>query len=191
MRCTVSRGIGAALLAGVCLAVGWPGDSGRSAAGPINPKVYKTKFDEASKTAEVVASVRVLSATCIETEGAGKMRSATLDLSLQVLKAEKGSLKKNDVVVVRRKVNLPAGPGPGMYGYWAAVAQFPLTPGVRGDVALKWNKEARRYDGVAGWVAEPNKAINALPTEVGKSFTAGDGGPKMPPPGGVPGIKGE
>ena len=51
MRCTVSKGIGAALLAGVCLALGWSGGAGRSAAGPINPKVYKIKFDEASKTA--------------------------------------------------------------------------------------------------------------------------------------------
>jgi hypothetical protein len=181
----------AALAAVTLAALAWVGGESRLAAGPINPKVYKTKFDEARKGAEVVASVRVLAATCTEAAGAGKMRSVTLELALQVLEAEKGPVKKNDVVVVRRKVNLPAGPGPGMYGYWAALQQFPFTPGVRGDVALTWNKEARRYDAVAGWVADPNKNPRAIPTEVGKAYTdPGQAGPKMPGPGAPPpGLK--
>jgi len=139
---------------------------------PINPQVFKVKFEEARKDAEVVAAVRVLAATCTETAGEGKARSVVLQLSLQVLEADKGPVKKNDIVVVRHKVNLPAGPGPGSYGYMGAVRQFPFTPGVRGDVALRWDADSRRYVVVAGWVAEPNGA--AIPTEVGKAFVAGD-----------------
>ena len=52
-----------------------------AAAGPINPQVYKTKFDAAKKDAEVVAEVRVLSAVCTETAGEGKAKSITLQLS--------------------------------------------------------------------------------------------------------------
>jgi hypothetical protein len=193
MRATLWPGKGAAwgatVLATAALAgLAWFGGAGRLAAGPINPKMYKVKFDEARKGAEVVASVRVLAAVCTETAGAGKMRSATLELALQVLKVEKGPVKTNDVVLVKRKVNLPAGPGPGMYGYWASLRQFPLTPGVKGDVVLPWDQAARRYDAIAGWVETPNMDPQALPTEVGKAYTAGDGGPKMPGPGG-PGAK--
>ena len=61
-----------------------------------------------------------------------------------------------------------------MYGWWGAVAQFPFTPGVHGDVALRWDKEGRRYAVVAGWVATPNRDARAIPTEVGKALVAGD-----------------
>jgi hypothetical protein len=179
-----------ALAAVTLAALAWVGGEGRLAAGPINPKMYKVKFDEARKAAEVVASVRVLAATCTEATGEGKGKSVTLEVALQVLQAEKGPVKKNDVVVVRHKVTLPAGPGPRAYGWMGAVRQFPFTPGVKGDVALRWDKEHRRYAPVAGWVAEPNMDSRAIPTEVGKAYTApGDGGPKVPPPGGgAPGL---
>jgi hypothetical protein len=162
------------LAAGVFVALTWVGGEAPLAAGPINPKVYKTKFDAAKKDADVVASVRVLATVCTAVAGQGKQRSANLELALQVLEVEKGDVKKNDVLVVTHKVNLPAGPGPGMYGYWASLSQFPFTPGVKGDVALRWDKEARRYAPVAGWVPTPDKNPRAVPTEVGKAFTAGD-----------------
>jgi hypothetical protein len=148
------------------------GSAARVAAQPINPQVYKKKFDEVKKDADVVGQVRVLAAVCTETAGQGKAKSVTLQLALQVLEVEKGPIKKNDVLVVSRKVNLPAGPGPGMYGYMGAVRQFPFTPGVKGDVALRWDKEHRTFSVVAGWVPMPNNA--AIPREVGQAFVAGD-----------------
>lgn len=138
---------------------------GSGAGGPINPQVFKKKFDDAKKEAEVVADVRVLSAVCTEATGEGKMKSVVLQLSLQVLESEKGPAKKNDVLVVAHQVNLPAGPGPGSYGYMAAVRQFPFAPGVKGSVALRWDKDRRNYAAIAGWVPEPNNA--AIPKEVG------------------------
>src|SRR5262249_21367545 len=108
--------------------------------------------------------------------GEGKNKSVTLQVSLQVLESEKGPIKKNDVLVVTHKVNLPSGPGPGSYGYMGAVRRFPFTPGVEGQVALRWDKDARAYVVIAGWVPAPNNA--AIPTEVGKAFVAGD----SPPP---------
>jgi hypothetical protein len=151
--------IGMATVA-VCFALIGPG-----AAGPINPLVFKKKFEDVKKDAEVVADVRVLSAVCTETAGEGKMKSVTLQISLQVLENEKGPAKKNDVVVVTHKVNLPSGPGPGSYGYMAAVRQFPFTPGVKGSVALRWDKERRNYAVISGWVPEPNNG--EIPKEVG------------------------
>jgi hypothetical protein len=152
------------LLAGVLAFVGsiW--------GGPINPMVYKTKFDAAKKDAEVVANVRVLSAVCTEAAGEGKMKSVTLQLALQVLESEKGPTKKNSVLVVAHKVNLPSGPGPGSYVYMAAMRQFPFTPGVKGSVALRWDKELRAYTAIAGWVPEPNNT--AIPREVGAATMA-------------------
>jgi hypothetical protein len=148
--------------------------AGPLAAQPINPQVFKKQFDEAKQEADVVAQVRVLAAVCTEAAGEGKMKSVTLQLSLQVLDSEKGPAKKNDVLVVTHKVQLPAGPGPGSYGYMGALRRFPFTPGVQGSVALRWDKEARQYTGIAGWVPESNNA--PIPTEVGKAFTAGDAG---------------
>jgi hypothetical protein len=159
----------------VALAVGvWGWDGGARLAGaPINPKVFRQQFEEAKKTAEVVAGVRVLSAVCTEVAGgAGKPKSVTLQVSLQVTAVEKGPAKKNDVLVVSHKVDLPAGPGPRAYGYMAALRRFPFTPGVQGSVALRWDKAHRRYAVVGGWVPTPNNA--AIPTDVGKAFVAGD-----------------
>jgi hypothetical protein len=147
-----------------------------AAAGPINPAVFKDQYEAAAKNAEVVANVRVLSATCTATGGEGKSKNATLQLALQVLESQKGPAKKNDVILVSHKVQLPSGPGPGTYGYTAELRKFPFTPGVRGSVALQWDKDARHYTAIAGWVPEPNNA--AIPTEVGKTYVAGDGAKK-------------
>jgi hypothetical protein len=143
-------------------------------AGPINPMVFKKKFEDSKKDAEVVAEVRVLSAVCTETAGEGKAKSVTLQLSLQVMDSEKGPTKKNDVLVVTHKVNLPGGPGPGTYGYMAAVRQFPFTPGAKGSVTLRWDMEKRQYAAIAGWVPEPNFAVTALPKEVGQASVASE-----------------
>jgi hypothetical protein len=146
----------------------------RVAAQPVNPKVHQAAFEKAKADAELVAKVRVLAAVCTATMGEGKAKSVTLQVSLQLLDVEKGAAKKNDVLVVSHKVNLPAGPGPGMYGYWGAVHRFPFVPGVKGEVALKWDKEGRHYAVVSGWVAEPNRSVSAIPTEAGKAYVAGD-----------------
>jgi hypothetical protein len=165
----------AAFLAGVLVTLSWVGGEGRLAAGPINPKVFKTKFDKAAKDADLVATVRVLAAVCTGKTGAAKGGAVNLELALQVLKVQRGKAKENEVLVIAHKITLPAGPGPRSYGYWAALRQFPCTPGVHGDVALRWDKEARRYAVVAGWVESPNNNPAALPTAVGKAYVAGDG----------------
>jgi hypothetical protein len=141
---------------------------------PINPQVFKKKFEEARKNAELVAKVRVLAAACTEA-APGKVGPVTLQVVLQVLESEKGPAKKGDLLVVAHKVTPPAGPGPRSYGYMSAVRQFPFTPGVKGDVALRWDNERRGYVVVAGWVEAPNNA--EIPLEVGKAFVAGDGAP--------------
>jgi hypothetical protein len=149
------------------LTVGWTA----ATAQPINPQVYKTQFEAARQDAEVVADVRVLAALCTETAGEGKNKSVTLQVALQVLEATKGA-KKDDLLIVRHKVTLPSGPGPGSYGYMGAVRRFPFTPGVKGSVALRWDDKQRAYTAIAGWVPEANNA--AIPTDVGKAFVAGD-----------------
>jgi hypothetical protein len=138
---------------------------------PINPQVYKKQFEKAKADADVVAKVRVLAAVCTGTKG-DKVRTVTLQVSLQVLDVEKGPVKKNDVLVVSHDVGLPTGPGPRSYGYMGALRRFPFTPGVKGDVALRWDKERKGYVNMAGWVEMPNNA--SIPTEVGKAFVAGD-----------------
>src|SRR5262249_19313785 len=150
----------------------WPAAPSRLSAQPINPEVYKKQYEEARKDAEVVARVRVVAAVCTAKEGEGKNQSVTLQVSLQVLDNEKGPIKKNDVLLVHHKVTLPSGPGPGSYGYMGALRRFPFTPGVEGNVALRWDKDARCYAAVAGWVPMPNNT--AIPTEVGKAYVAGD-----------------
>lgn len=170
MRSTMWR-MAAATAAVVVLA--W-GAGPRAVAAPINPAAFKDRYDDAKRTADVAAQVRVLAAVCTDTEGApGEPPMVTLQVSLQVLEADKGPLKKNEVVTVSHKVQLPAGPGPRAYGYMAAMRQFPFNPGVKGFAALRWDKEHRCYSVAGGWVPEPNGA--PIPTEVGKAFTAGDG----------------
>ncbi len=155
------------------LACGWGGDA-RLAAQAINPIVHKKAYEKAAETAEVVAKVRVLSAVCTDYQVQGKARSATLQVTLQVLESDKGPLKKNDAVVVTRRVMLPAGPGPGMYGWVGEVHRFPFVPGVKGQVALNWDREKRAYVPLAGWVEQPNRNAALVPTTVGKAFVAGD-----------------
>jgi hypothetical protein len=150
------------------------GPGGDAQAQAINPEVFRKKYEEASKTAEVVAKVRVLAAVCTAVEGEGKGKTVTLKLSLQVLESDKASAKKNDVLVVVHKVRLPAGPGPGSYGYMGALRQFPFPPGVEGLVALNWDKDARTHVVVAGWVPTAPALNAAIPTEVGKAYVAGD-----------------
>jgi hypothetical protein len=146
---------------------------GASLASSTNPAASKKAFEDAKKNAEVVADVRVLSAVCTESEAGGQR--LTLQLSLHVLDSAKGPAKKNDVLVVTYKVKLPSGMGlPGMYGYTAAATQFPFTPGVKGNVALNWDKEKRQYVAVAGWVPEPNTNPKALPREVGQVMVASE-----------------
>jgi hypothetical protein len=162
------------ILSSVVAVVAVLGAPAPGAAQAINPKVYEKKYEEAAKDAEVVAKVRVLAAVCTAAEGEGKNKSVTLALSLQVLDAVKG-VKKNDVLVVSLKVNLPGGPGPGSYGYMGAVRQFPFIPGVEGQVALRWDKDSRGYVVVAGWVpTAPSINVAEIPTEVGKAYVAGD-----------------
>jgi hypothetical protein len=142
-------------------------------AAPINPKAFSEEFEKAKKDAEVVAEARVLTVVCADTKKEGdKVRAVTLQIALQMLAVDKGPLKKNEVVVVSRDVTLPAGPGPGMYGYNAEMRRFPFTPGVKGNVALRWDKESRAYVPLAGWVAEPNNA--EIPKAVGKAISAKD-----------------
>jgi hypothetical protein len=170
--------LAAGLMLAVAALLGWLAGETPVAAQAINPKVFEKKYEEAAKDAEVVAKVRVLAAVCTATAGEGKMKSVTLSLALQVLDAEKG-VKKNDVLVVSHKVNLPGGPGPGSYGYMGAVRQFPFIPGVEGSVALRWDKDSRSYAAIAGWVpVAPNINVAEIPTEVGKAFAAGDPKPK-------------
>jgi hypothetical protein len=165
------RGSGtwAAAMLGV-LGVLIAGDT-RLVAQAINPQVFKKKFEESRKDAEVVAQVRVLAAVCTEA-AAGKGGPVTLQVALQVLDGEKGPVKKGDVLVVTHKVTPPAGVGPKAYGYMSALRQFPFTPGVKGEVALRWDKERRAYAVVAGWVETPNNA--PIPLEAGKAYVAGD-----------------
>ena len=137
-------------------------------ASPVIPEVFHEAFNDAKKDADVVADVRVLTVVCTEAKG----NNITLQVALQMLSVEKGSVKKNEIVVVSRKVTLPAGPGPATYGYMAALHQFPFTPGVKGSVALHWDKDSNKYVAVSGWVAEPNN--EEIPKEVGKAISAKD-----------------
>jgi hypothetical protein len=166
------------IVAGATLVVGGFTGPAQLAAQPINPEVHRKAYEAATKDAEVVAKVRVLAAVCTAAEGQGKQKSVTMQLSLQVLDSEKGPLKKNEVVVVSHKVALPSGPGPGSYGYMGALRKFPFVPGIEGSVALRWDKEARAYVGIAGWVPTMPPLNAAIPTEVGKAYVAGD----APPP---------
>jgi hypothetical protein len=166
--------IAVVLAAGAAL---WLGGSARLAAQPINPQVHKKAYEEAAKTADVVAQVRVIKAVCVAAEGEGKVKSVTLEVSLQVLASDKGPLKKDEVVVVTRKVQLPSGPGPGSYGYMGEIRKFPFVPGVTGQVALSQPKDKKGYVAVAGWVEMPNGNPNAIPRTVGQAITADN-----PPP---------
>ena len=164
----------AILVSGILAAFTWTAGNVHLAAQPINPQVYKVKFDEAQKTAEVVAQVRVVAVTCTEVAGEGKSKSVNLQVSLQLLTSDKGPLKKDEMVVVTRMVRLPSGPGPGSYGYMGEIRKFPFVPGVKGQVALNQAKDKKGYVPVAGWVEMPNGNPSAIPTTVGKAIAADD-----------------
>ena len=141
-------------------------------AAPVNPAAFQAKFDAAKKDADVVADVRVITVVCTEAKKEDdKVRSVTLQVAMQVLTVEKGPVKKNEIVVVSREVHFVGRSRPG--GCTASMAevtqQFPFTPGVKGSVALRWDKEGRAYAAVAGWVPEPNNDSRDIPKEVGKA----------------------
>jgi hypothetical protein len=145
-------------------------------AAPINPEAFHREFQDKKKDAEVVVKVRVLAVVCKDVMKEGeKVRSVSLDVTVQVLEVEKGkgTVNVNSVLVVPHTIALPSGPGPGSYGYWASLRRFPTTAGVLGEAALNWDKEKRCYVVVAGWVPEPNQDPTALPTEPGKAVTIG------------------
>jgi len=159
------------LLAALATVLGLASEGVWLHAQPVNPVVHRDAFEAAKKDAELVAKVRVLTVVCTEaTKKGDKVSSVTLQVALQVLEVEKGPVKKNEIVVVSRKVTLPAGPGPQSYGYMGDLHRFPFTPGVKGSVALRWDKEGRAYVAVAGWVAEPNGGD--IPKEVGQAISA-------------------
>src|SRR5580765_8357600 len=91
---------GVTLLISAAVGIMFGGQRVPAAAGPVNPQVFKTQYDAAAKDAELVAKVRVVAAACTAAAGEGKIKTVTLQLSLQVLESEKGSAKKNDVLVV-------------------------------------------------------------------------------------------
>jgi hypothetical protein len=148
------------------------GPAGWLYAPPVDPKTFAEIFEKAKKNAEVVAEARVLTVVCTDVKKEGdKVRSLTLEVALQILAVEKGPVKKNQIVVVTRQLEIPLNPVFAAGVYWAeAIRQFPLTPGVKGDIALRWDKEGRAYVAVSGWVAKPNGA--EIPKEVGKAISA-------------------
>lgn len=154
------------LIAATATVLAITGRGASSYASPVNPEVFHEAFNDAKKDADVVADVRVLTVVCTE----AKDGFVTLQVALQMLSVEKGPVKKNEIVVVSHRVGLPIGPGPGTYGYMAALHRFPFTPGVNGSVALHWDKDSNRYVAVSGWVAEPNN--EEIPKEVGKALSA-------------------
>ncbi|QVL32830.1 hypothetical protein KIH39_02605 [Telmatocola sphagniphila] len=129
----------------------------------------KKQFESDKKEAEVIAEVRVLSVVCTEASGQDPMeRLFELNICLQVLKVEKGSIRKNDLVVVSRSVTTILHP----YADTTFYHKFPVNPGVKENVALKWDVQARRYGIVSGWVAEPFSSGLNFPREVGKAISA-------------------
>jgi hypothetical protein len=147
-------------------------------------------FEKAKGDAEVVVEVRVLTTLCTKAHRTdGKLTLGTIQIAMQVLSVEKGAVKKHEIVVVSRDVDtpqiitpkgyIPAPPkqidvlnGKPIYPGLGANRDFPLAPGVKGNVALRWNKETRLYAGVAGWVTEPNE--EGVPVEERKSLSVKD-----------------
>jgi hypothetical protein len=149
------------------------GTPGRAAAQAINPQVFKKKFEDAKDKAEVVAKVRVLAAACTKSEPKEGFSKVTLELCLQVQKAEKGPAKDGEIVVVSHEINWSSKLGPpALYGRQGTLRSFPCVAGVEGDVALRWDEKRRTYAIVAGWVAVLPQG--APPTEAGKATVASD-----------------
>ena len=145
----------------------------RAYAPPIPDLVIKGQFEKLSATAEVVAHVRVVAAVCSDVKGDEDNRLVSLQLALQILDAKKGPVRKNDVVVVRHQVSLRSRKVAPAYDYLNVARGFPFVPGVKGDVALRWDAEQRQYQSVAGFVAAPD-LTTPIPTQPGQVFVAGD-----------------
>ncbi len=153
--------------------------------------VRKT-YEKAKQSADVVAEVRVLTVVCTAArkDKDGKLKSVTLQIAMQVLAVEKGNVKKNEIAVVSRDVETPqilTGkpgyiPGPpktvdllnGKNGYpnIGFDRHFPMAPGVKGHVALRWDEGSRSHVPIAGWVTETS--TSDIPVEVGKAFSLKD-----------------
>jgi hypothetical protein len=140
----------------------------------INPKAFKIKFDQQRDKAEVVASVRVLAAVCTKAEkGEEGTQNITLQLCLQVKKADKGDVKEGQVLLVTHPIMWNATPRPvALYSRQATLRTFPCVAGAMGDVALRWDAKQRSYVSMAGWV--PELPEGAPPTEPGKASVSGD-----------------
>jgi hypothetical protein len=143
-------------------------------------------FKKAKATADVVAEVRVVTVVCTEAQKKdNKLNSVTVQIAMQILEVEKGPIKKNEIVVVSRRVETPQElvaqgyipgakrtvdvlDGKSIYPNVGMSRDFPLAPSVKGHVALTWDKEARAYVPLAGWVTEPRP--EGVPVEVGKAI---------------------
>lgn len=150
----------------------------------------RKSLDKAKADADIVVEVRVLNVVCTEArKEEGKLKSVVIQIAMQVRAVEKGPIKKNEIVVVSRQVETPQvvafnsyipSPkkqfdvlnGKTVYPGMGGRRDFPLAPGVKGSVALRWDKESRAYIAVAGWVTEPN--AEGIPVEVGKALSAKD-----------------
>jgi hypothetical protein len=94
-------------------------------ASPINPIVFKKEFEEARKTAEVVAHVRVLAVSCVDKAGE-EGKELTLQLALHVLQVDKGPAKKGQLLTVTHQVRLPRWAGTALLRLHGRRAAIPL-----------------------------------------------------------------
>jgi hypothetical protein len=162
------------ILAGALLAgVGVPWGTERASAQAINPQAFKAKFDQEKGKADVVAAVRVLAVACTKAaKGEEGENALTLEMCMQVEKAEKGAAKTGEMLLVRHQINWSNRLGPpALYGRQSTKRSFPCVAGTTGEVALRWDAEHRCYAALAGWV--PQLPAGDPPTDVGKVSVAG------------------
>jgi hypothetical protein len=166
------------LFAGVLLLGASPWAAERAHAQAINPQAFKVKFEQARAGADVVAKARVVAVACAKADkGEEGASTLTLDICLQVEKADKGPAQQGELLLVRHQIpwSKRLGP-PALYGRQSTLRSVPCVPGVTGDVALRWDAKHRSYNLLAGWV--PELPQGSPPTEPGKALTAsGAGGP--------------
>lgn len=150
----------------------------------------RKKYEAAKEAGDVVIEVRVLTVVCsaARKDDDDKLKSVTLQIAMQVLSVEKGPIKKNEIVVVSRDVETPqivtikhynTGTkqvdmlnGKNVYPNIGYSPQFPLAPGAKGNVTLRWDVDRRVYVPTAGWLIEPSP--DGIPVEVGKALSAKD-----------------